>query len=233
MDIGIITLATGRYPELLPAYMDSFNKYFFTSHTRTFVYAADREVALPTPCQYVYFPHAPWPMATLNKMKAINRCKPYVENCDIVFWTDVDLNAVADVTKEDEVFPTQEQPICCVRHCGWLDIFGNTIFCDPYEKNPKSLAYAEKITVPYHQACFFGGLRKEFFEMTEHIEKNIDIDLENGIIAVWHDETHLNRYFQDHPPKTIPREYSRPVLMGYMPGQKIVSVLKEDSLRGI
>ncbi len=39
--------------------------------------------------------------------------------------------------------------------------------------------------------------------MSQAIETNIDSDLNKGIIAVWHDESHLNRYFIDHPPTKI------------------------------
>jgi len=39
--------------------------------------------------------------------------------------------------------------------------------------------------------------------MSETLSANVDKDLENGIIARWHDESHMNRYFLDHEPTII------------------------------
>jgi histo-blood group ABO system transferase len=39
--------------------------------------------------------------------------------------------------------------------------------------------------------------------MSEKISKNIELDLGDGIIAIWHDESHLNKYFMDNPPDSI------------------------------
>jgi histo-blood group ABO system transferase len=39
--------------------------------------------------------------------------------------------------------------------------------------------------------------------MAESINLNIEEDLRNGIIAVWHDESHINRFLLDNPPSLI------------------------------
>ena len=36
--------------------------------------------------------------------------------------------------------------------------------------------------------------------MSETIVANIEKDFENDLIAVWHDESHMNRYLIDNPP---------------------------------
>ena len=39
--------------------------------------------------------------------------------------------------------------------------------------------------------------------MSRIIKDRIDKDLQNNIIADWHDESHLNRYLIDFPPSAI------------------------------
>ncbi len=39
--------------------------------------------------------------------------------------------------------------------------------------------------------------------MSNFLANNIDIDYSRGIIAVWHDESHMNRYFIDNSPTVI------------------------------
>ena len=44
---------------------------------------------------------------------------------------------------------------------------------------------------------------KEFLKMCSNLSKNINKDLENGIVAKWHDESHMNRWRIDNPPSKI------------------------------
>ena len=78
-----------------------------------------------------------------------------------------------------------------------------------YDRNPKSLAY-----IPYgdgnnyYAGGFNGGRTKNFLEMSEVIADRVNRDLENGVIALWHDESHMNRYLVDNPPTLdLPADY--------------------------
>ena len=71
-----------------------------------------------------------------------------------------------------------------------------------YDRNPKSLAY-----VPpgeegelYYAGGFNGGSTKKFMEMAEILADRVTKDLENDVIALWHDESQMNRYLIDNPP---------------------------------
>ena len=72
----------------------------------------------------------------------------------------------------------------------------------PYERNPKSLAY-----IPYTclagkiYACggVNGGKADAYLEMITELAQRVDRDEAKGIIARWHDESHINRYLADHP----------------------------------
>ena len=227
--IGIVTMGTGSYVNFLSSMLDSFAKYFLPQYEKQFIVLTDdKTLTHETISNNIYFPFYEWPYSTLYKNKAINLTKEYFD-CDILFWVDADLKCIDYVTSSEDLLPTKEKPICCVNHCGWLHE-GKEIKLYPYETNSKSTAFVEDIyKVPYHQACLYGGLYENFFNMSKTIEKNIDIDLSNDIVAIWHDESHLNRYIQDISLKTIPRIYARPEAMGeLLPNTKIISILKPN-----
>ena len=50
------------------------------------------------------------------------------------------------------------------------------------------------------QGGFVGGRRDLFLELAETIAATIDRDEEAGLVALWHDESHLNRALIDSPP---------------------------------
>jgi histo-blood group ABO system transferase len=55
----------------------------------------------------------------------------------------------------------------------------------------------------YFAGGFNGGTSLEYLKMAKKISENIIDDFNRGFIAIWHDESHLNRYFIDNPPTKI------------------------------
>ncbi len=80
-----------------------------------------------------------------------------------------------------------------------------------YERNPLSTA-----CIPcgrgrhYATGALNGGKAAAFLEMCETCSKNIHTDEENGIVALWHDESHLNKYLLDKNPPILPVNYLYP-----------------------
>ena len=64
-----------------------------------------------------------------------------------------------------------------------------------YDRNEKGLAY-----IPFGQGKYYvqgalnGGKVNEFLKLITELDNNVEEDLKNDIIALWHDESHLNRY---------------------------------------
>lgn len=76
-----------------------------------------------------------------------------------------------------------------------------------YDRNPKSTAYMESGDFYYH-AAVFGGLWKNVKNLTDACFTNIMEDKQNNVEAVWHDESHLNKYFWLYKPsKLLSPEY--------------------------
>ncbi|XP_040179017.1 N-acetyllactosaminide alpha-1,3-galactosyltransferase-like isoform X2 [Rana temporaria] len=79
-----------------------------------------------------------------------------------------------------------------------------------YERDPRSAAY-----IPpgkgqfYYHAAIFGGTPARLVNLTSSCLKGIVRDKEHNVEAVWHDESHLNRYFalERLPLKILSPEY--------------------------
>ena len=101
-----------------------------------------------------------------------------------------------------------------------------------FDRNSKSLAfvpYGEKAR-SYYAGGFNGGKTEVFMDMAKTISFRVDKDLEAGIVAQWHDESHMNRYMIDHPPsRPLSYEYCYPEPeLGRHPNDnpKIIALLK-------
>ncbi|XP_066546694.1 alpha-1,3-galactosyltransferase 2 isoform X1 [Amia ocellicauda] len=76
-----------------------------------------------------------------------------------------------------------------------------------YDRNPKSMAYMERGDLYYH-AAIFGGTWENVQRLAESCYLGIMTDKQNQVEALWHDESHLNKYFWImKPTKVLSPEY--------------------------
>ena len=111
----------------------------------------------------------------------------------------------------------------------------HTKYPGAFETNTKSLAHITKSddTSVYYQGCLWGGKVSEVCAMIDTLMERINLDLENNVIAVWHDESHMNKYFIENKDlvHTLGPEYAYPeVFAGYCDFEpKIVHLAKDNS----
>jgi hypothetical protein len=85
----------------------------------------------------------------------------------------------------------------------------------------------------YYQGCLWGGKVPEIFDMIDTLSERIGEDLECDIIAVWHDESHINKFFIERKDEvyTFGSEYAYPeVFSEYCDfDPKIIHLSKDNS----
>lgn len=89
----------------------------------------------------------------------------------------------------------------------------NRLACfHPYERNKKSLAYVAPYGKDYiyYMGGLNGGRTKEYLEFVHTLAENIHDDYNRGIIAMVHDESHINAYMRTHKGKILPEYLNRP-----------------------
>ncbi|KAK9528837.1 hypothetical protein VZT92_012976 [Zoarces viviparus] len=94
-----------------------------------------------------------------------------------------------------------------------------------YDRNPKSKAYMQTGDFYYH-AAIFGGSWKSVQALTEACYRGIMEDKHNNVEALWHDESHLNKYMWLHKPsRVLSPEYCWDTSIGHRSDIKVARVL--------
>jgi histo-blood group ABO system transferase len=196
--VGLLLISTGKYDVFINPLIESAEKWFLKNHDVTYFLFTDTTLQFDNP-KIVKIPHEhkPFPYPTLFRYNTFVKNEKYLEGMDYLFYSDIDMLFVDEVGDEilsDRVF---------TQHPGYYGKRGTP------ETNPASLAFvSRKEKMQYFAGGFNGGTREEFMKMAKVIDKNIQKDLENNVIAIWHDESHLNRYaINNRPTKVLSPSY--------------------------
>lgn len=199
--VAILYVATGDYIRLWDKFYASMQKYFLPHKRKHYFVFTDGnpQVDDKSVITVIYQKQLKWPGPTLMRYHFFNQIKDQLSKYTYIYF--LNANAVPQKTISNEILPTGKQRLVFAWHPGYYctDCDSNKY---PYERNRHSTAY-----IPYGegfhyiQAAFYGGFSADFLEMSQTIADNIDKDLENGIVALWHDESHTNRYLYDYMSK--------------------------------
>ena len=194
MKICILSIATNKYIKFVERLLDNIEENFLNGHEIQCLLFTDHEVETSDNVRVCKIDHEPWPIPTLKRYNYFMKEKDFISTFDYCYYFDVDMGIVDKVG--DEVL---SDGIVATMH-PYQSFYPKEQ--RTYDRNPKSLAY-----VPfgqegeyYYAGGFNGGSTKEFLKMSEVIADRVNKDLEKGVIALWHDESHMNRYLIDNPP---------------------------------
>jgi len=204
MNIGLLVIATRKYNRFFNPLQSSIRKYFCPDQNVTVYLFTDEPVSVR---DVVCLPieHKPWPYITPERYHQFHRYREAFTREDFLFYLDVDMEIVAPVSTE--ILPTEQEKWVGTLHPGFFTPWSR----GAYETRPASTAYVGKHEgTRYYAGGFNGGTRPAFLEMAATLACNIDKDREKGIIARWHDESHLNRFYVDKSIKVLSPAYCYP-----------------------
>lgn len=235
MKVAIIFIGTGKYINFLPKFYENVEKYFLPNSQKTFLVFTDGKLEeSPENIIPYYQKHLEWPYITLTRFEIINRARDEISKNDLLVFLDADTLVVDEVLEEDFI---SDKPLFGVWHpCHNMGMPPHNKLPGSFETNPLSLAYVnveeEKPSV-YYQGCLWGGKVPKVLDMIDELQDRVDKDLKKNVIAVWHDESHINKYFIEHQDEvsTLNPEYAYPEVFAdqcnFEP--KIVHLAKDNS----
>jgi len=192
MRIALFVIATGDYIKYIYPLVDTVKDFFLTDHkVDIFVFTDQQEV--PRGTIRIYCKHRPWPYPTLYRYKYIHEARHLYQGYDCYYYCD------ADMLFKDKVGDEVLGELVGTRHPGFFNQ-EKTFF--PYETNKLSTAYVKDGDGMFYYAGGFNGGRR-YLEMAKMLDYMVELDLYRDVIACWHDESHINRYFISNPPDVV------------------------------
>ena len=211
--VAILYIATGRYTVFWEYFYQSAEKFLLPDCDKHYILFTDNTELLSQQGHYsnvtmIEQEALEWPYSTLLRFKFFLSAKDIINKHDYVFYFNANTEFLSDITKCDllPIEPNKKLSLCRQPHMFHLSKHDYT-----YERNPKSLAYiATNQGEYYFTGALNGGETKAYLQMCETLNQNTQTDLANDVIALWHDESHLNKFALDRDDiKVLPPYFSR------------------------
>jgi hypothetical protein len=228
--IGILYICTGEYSKFWNDFYKSAEKYFLNDCEVHYFIFTDSDILLNLDKKMVhsiYSANQDWPYPTLLRYETFNTNKKYFDRMDYLIFCNANL-LFKECINIDTLLANSK--MFAVMHPGYID---KPIKDFPYEDNQKSLAYINRSkNSKYFCGGFNGGKREYFLKMVDELNNNINIDLNNNIIAIWHDESHFNCYTEKNDSlfNILGSEFCHPEYRGLKPNIKVLVKDKDKEI---
>ena len=204
--LAILYICTGPYAVFWHDFYPNFKANFLPDCDRTFYVFTDA-----AHIDYEDAPDVPWPQSTMLRFDAFLGQADALQDYDYLFFANANLHCTR-VIRADELLPDPAagQSLTAVCH---LPYYGKNPIFHPYDRSGKSRA-----SIPYSCGQYYvagglnGGTAAAYLALCRELKKRTDEDLQNNVIARFHDESQLNRLVAETPGKfrILPPDYCTP-----------------------
>ena len=193
MRIAILYICTGKYACFFDDFYRSAEKYMLQGvDKRYFVFSDNTDLTQAKNVTLIKRECKGFPMDSLMRFDMFLSIADELKGYDYTFFFNANMLFVAPVG--EEILPKH---LAAVIHPGY---YNKPSWRYPYERNKHSKAYipAYEKNYRYYMGSFNGGKTEDYLQLSATCNKLIHEDMANGIIARFHDESHLNHYLRSH-----------------------------------
>lgn len=202
--VCVCLIATGKYKKFLAPIMNDCYTRFIRNHKLSFLLFTDEQQASHSaegvPIHCVVQEKKGFPGDTLYRYHYFLSQQDHLKTFDYAFYMDVDYGIYQRVTESDML-----HDMVATSHIYNVERDHSENHVGTPEINADSAAFIKPSETMDHYFAggFLGGKIDRFLHLCSTVKSAIDRDDENGIMAIWHDESHINRYFLDNPPSKV------------------------------
>ena len=230
--VAILYICTGQYNVFWNFFYDSaeqfllpgYEKHYFVFTDAGKIYNEDSALV-----HKIYQQALPWPYPTLYRFKFFKSIEQELKAYDYIYFFNSNIKIIKTITAE-AFLPGADEELVVTQHPYYWNKKNKKF---TYDRNPASKAF-----VPMGEGSIYaagglnGGRAKDYLRFINSCNDYTEQDLLNNIIALWHDESYLNRYIIGkkikmlHPGFLYPAETT-------IPFEKIIHLeRKGDFLKG-
>ena len=203
MKIAILYICTGRYAQFFDGFYESAEKFLLPGmEKRYFVFTDQEQLTTAENVELLIRPCRGFPEDSLFRFDRFLEIKDKLKDYDYTFFFNANMRFVAPVGEE-----LLEERLTAVLHPGYYD---KPAWRYPYERNKQSKAYipAHEGNYNYYMGSLNGGRTADYLALAETCSQHIHEDWDKGIVACYHDESHLNHYLREHNCKPLSPAYA-------------------------
>lgn len=183
----ICLIGTGKYAELLNKQYIDIKSHFLPTIKKDFIVFSDIKFDAED-VLYIKMEHNEWPSIVLKRFITLNKYVDYIKSYDWFIFLDADID-ILEVVSEEEFF-CHNKSFFGVAHptLAHNGSFSDDVRCRAYVGKNEDRSM-------YWQACFWGGKGEFIIHLISKISEDLSFDASKNIIAKWHEESYLNRFF--------------------------------------
>lgn len=212
MTIGIFYICTGKYAIFWQEFHKSCECFFIPDANKIYyVFTDDKSIREDQHIKVYKEKTKGFPHDSLLRFDMFLKIEGEAKKCDYLFFFNSNLVFLSTVTA-DMILPQEgDHGLTAVLHPGYYQKKNPLML--PYEKNKRSTAYiplCKGDSYHYFMGGVNGGASEEYYNLIHACYKQIHEDMDNHVLALYHDESHLNRYLHGKKIKVLPPSYGFP-----------------------